>query len=209
MRSERLILTVDSLYTSPWAMSVYVALQSKDLDFTLQTVDLAAGANHLPAFTQLSPTHRIPLLQHGGFALTESTAIFEYLDETFPDKPLLPTARYDRARARQLMGWIRSDLLPLRAERSTETVFFKASDQPLSVAAQSAAQRLIDVSEGLLKLGAAHVFERWTIADVDLSMMLMRLIASGDDIPLRLRHYAEQQWAHSGIQSWMSHISVR
>ena len=45
-----LTLYVDSLFASPWAMSVYVALKEKNLEFSLKTVDLEAGHSKLPAF---------------------------------------------------------------------------------------------------------------------------------------------------------------
>jgi glutathione S-transferase len=71
-------------------MSVYVALQEKQLPFTLSTLDLDSGANHAPAYALSSLTARVPALQHGDFVLSESSAITEYLDELFPDPALYP-----------------------------------------------------------------------------------------------------------------------
>ncbi|WP_414690932.1 glutathione S-transferase N-terminal domain-containing protein, partial [Novosphingobium sp.] len=49
-------------------------------------------------------TQRVPTLVHGGFALSESTAITGYLDETFPETPIYSRDRNHRARARQLQA---------------------------------------------------------------------------------------------------------
>ena len=125
------ILHADSLYTSPWAMSVFVALTEKGLPFTVATVDLAAGEQYRSAYTGRAITGRVPALDMDGFTLTESAAITEYLDECFPapEYPTLyPHDRRQRAQARQIQGWVRTDLAAVRLERDTETLFLgKAS----------------------------------------------------------------------------------
>lgn len=200
-----LALYVDSLYSSPWAMSVFVALTEKGLPFTLHTVDLEGGANLLPAYRELALTMRVPALVHGDFVLTESTAICEYLDEQFPapDHPLLyPADRRSRARARQVQSWLRSDLAALRAERDTETVFFGKPSQPLTEAGCAAAARLLQAAERLLD--GHHLFGAWSIADLDLAIMLNRLILNGDEVPQRLRDYTAGQWSRPSVQRWLA-----
>ena len=135
-------LYVDSLFTSPYALSAFVALTEKRLPFAMQTVDLEAGQQKLGAYRDRALTARVPaLVEDGGatpFVLTESTAITEYLEDTFPAPEyvaLYPKDRRQRAQARQVQAWLRSDLLQLRVERDTETVFFGKACQPLSEAA--------------------------------------------------------------------------
>ncbi|MFA9215789.1 MAG: glutathione transferase [Sphingomonadaceae bacterium] len=201
-----LTLYVDSLFTSPWAMSVFVALKEKQLLFSLQTVDLGTGQNQLPAYRAVSLTARVPALVHGDFLLTESSAITEYLEEVFPAgqfAALYPQDVHERARARQLQGWIRSDLLPLRQQRDTETVFFGKACAPLDAAAQQAAQRLISVAEQLVR--GPYLFEHWCVADLDLAIMLQRLILNGDPVPAALRDYAAAQWQRPSVQQWLAH----
>jgi glutathione S-transferase len=115
-------LYVDSLFTSPYALSVFVALTEKRLPFTVKTVDLAHGEQHQAAYAGRALTARVPALVEGDFVLTESTAITEYLDETFPAPEYLalyPKDKRQRAKARQVQAWVRSDLLAVRAERDT------------------------------------------------------------------------------------------
>lgn len=201
--SAALTLFVDAGYASPWAMSVYVGLLEKGLDFELVPVDIAPGAARDPRFLACAPTGRVPTLRHDGFALAESSAITEYLDEVFDGPPLYPRDPRERAVARQLQAWIRSDLGALRGERPTEVIFVRPVDAPLSPAARLAADRLLAVADGLLAHGRGQLFERWCIADLDLALMLQRLLANGDAVPPRLADHARGQWARPAARRWV------
>jgi glutathione S-transferase len=199
-----LTLYVDSQFTSPYAMSAFVTLKEKGLPFELVTVDLEAGENHAQAYSALALTSRVPALVHGDFVLTESSAISEYLDEVFPAPEyhaILPRNSQRRAQARQIQAWLRSDLMPIRQERSTITVFYQPATVPLSPAARSAADQLIRAASKLVN--GPNLFTRWCIADTDLAVMLQRLIKSGDDVPPALRDYAAAQWQRDSVQAWL------
>lgn len=200
---QAMLLYVDSQFASPYAMSAFVALKEKGLSFDVEALDLAAGANQTPSFAGVSMTRRVPTLVDGDFALSESSAIAEYLDEVFPGPLLFPRHPRSRARARQVQAWLRSDLAPLRQERSTEVVFYGPVSRPLSQAGFDASQKLIAVATKLLSHGGDHLFDQWSIADVDLALMLNRLILNGDDMPPRLVRYAKAQWARPSVQLWV------
>lgn len=119
-------------------MSVFVAFEEKSLPYELVTVDLGNRAHFAPDYAATSLTQRVPTLVHDDFALSESSAITEYLDETFPGTRLYPADPRQRARARQVQAWLRSDLMPIRTERSTEVLFYGPSSEPLSSLAQAA-----------------------------------------------------------------------
>lgn len=198
------LLHADAQFASPWAMSVFVALHEKGAPFELVTVDLDAGANRAPAFAARSITQRVPTLEHDGFALSESSAITEYLDETLPGAPLYPATPRERARARQLQAWLRSDLLPLRKERSTEVVFHGRRMPALSEEARRHADKLFAAADALLAPGATDLFGAWSIADVDLALVLQRLVLNGDEVPERLAAYATRQWQRPSVQRWVA-----
>jgi len=200
--TEPLALYVDAQYASPYAMSAFVALTVKQQPFELRTVDLSAAANRAPEFAGLSLTCRVPTLVHGEFALSESSAIDEYVDDVFSGTPLYPRDAKQKARARQVQAWLRSDLMPIRMERSTEVVFYGAKAPALSANAQVTAARLFAAAESLLPAGSAHLFDDWCIADVDLALMLNRLVLNGDPVPARLADYARRQWTHSAVRQW-------
>jgi len=194
-------LYVDANFASPYALVAFVSVIEKGLDFEIETLDLAAHANHDPNFAKTSITRRVPTLIDDGFALSESSAICEYLDETFAGTRLYPTDPRSRARARQIQAWVRSDLMPIRDERPTYVVFCGAKRPALSERAREAADTLF--SAALALLDGDNLFGAWSIADVDLAMMLQRLIVLGDPMPQRLIDYAAHQWRRPSVQQWI------
>ena len=204
MESTKLKLYLGADYVSAFAMSAFVALKEKQLSFELVTLDLKARENYLENYRDLSLTCKIPVLVHEGFALSESSAIAEYLEELVPDsKRIYPQDIKQRARARQLQAWLRSDLLVVRRERPFDLVYFGKKDAPLSDEARAAVDRLFFVANRLLEEGAEHLFGDWSIADTDLAIMLNRLVANGDPVPARLAAYVQRQWDRDSVRAWM------
>ncbi|RSZ56959.1 glutathione transferase [Massilia atriviolacea] len=202
---QELTLYVDSRFTSPWALSAFQALTEKKLPFTLRTLDLDQGEQRQAPFRDLGLTARVPLLVQGELALAESSAIVEYLEEAFPPPAyaaVLPSGVQERARARQVMAWLRSDLMALRAERSTEVVFYAPLSTPLTAAGQAAAERLIGIAERLVT--GEHLFGQWCIADTELALMLNRLILNGDPVPERLKTWCAAQWQRDSVRQWIA-----
>jgi len=199
-------LFVDARYVSPYAMSVYVALREKGLDFETVLVDLDQGQNQAQDYARLSLTRRVPTLVHDDLALTESSAITEYLEDLFPETAIYPRDPVLRARARQVQAWVRSDLMPIREERSTVVVFYGVKNGPLSEAGQAAAGKLIAAVEAWLPEGAEYLCGEWSIADVDLAVMLNRLILNGDAVPQRLQDYAARQWQRASVREWVEQV---
>jgi glutathione S-transferase len=200
-----MLLYVDVNFASPYALVAFVGLLEKGLRFDVETLDLAARANQDPEFCKTSITRRIPTLVQDGFALSESSAICEYLDETFPGTRLYPRDPRDRARARQIQAWLRSDLMPIRDERPTFVVFNGLRRPELSSRAREHADKLFAAALTLLEGRTDHLFGDWSIADVDLAMMLQRLIVLGDPMPQRLIDYAALQWRRPTVQQWVHH----
>ena len=202
------LLYVDSKYSSPYAMSAFVALHEKGVPFELLSIDLTAHENHAPGYTATSLTCRVPTLVHDDFSLSESSAIAEYLEDLYPAPgypPVYPTDLRARARARLIQAWLRSDLMPIRTERPAQVIFFKRTDQPLSEDARVAADKLFRVASALLPEGARYLFGEWSIADVDLAAMINRLAMNGDEVPPQLAAYAAAQWQRPSVQRWVKH----
>lgn len=202
---ETLQLYTDHRLTSPYVMSVFVALQEKGLPFELHTLDLTQQAQHAPEYAAISTTRRVPTLIHDDFVLSESSAITEYLEDVFPATPIYPHDPRQRATARLVQAWLRSDFLPIRMERDTEVVFYGAQRAPLSLDARRALDKLVAGVARLLPNGAQNLFGEYCIADTDLAMMLMRLVAHGDAVPESLRQYAISQWQRASVQAWLAH----
>ncbi|KTB58007.1 MULTISPECIES: glutathione transferase [Pseudomonas] len=204
MPAPSLRLYVDAQFTSPYALSVFVTLLEKGLAFETVTLDLDTAQNRAAEFAQLSLTQRVPTLVQGDFALSESSAISEYLDEAYPETTVYPTEPKQRARARQVQAWLRSDLQAIRQERSTLVVFYGQKRPPLSPAGEAAARKLISAAQALLAGDSEYLFGAWSIADVDLAVMLNRLILNGDKVPSELVAYAQRQWQRPSVQAWVN-----
>jgi maleylacetoacetate isomerase len=106
------------LYTywrSSAAYRVRIALQLKGLAYESRPVHLVQdGGEHLkPAYRELSPQAQLPTLVDGDRTLRQSMAILEYLDETRPDPALMPADAQGRAKVRELMQAVGTDIHPL------------------------------------------------------------------------------------------------
>ncbi|MCG8434445.1 MAG: maleylacetoacetate isomerase, partial [Gammaproteobacteria bacterium] len=106
------------LYTyfrSSSAYRVRIALNLKGLEAEHHFVHLLkdGGEQHKPAYQNINPQGRVPVLIDQGLRLTQSLAIIEYLEEIHPRPPLLPDAPEDRARVRALAQAIACEIQPL------------------------------------------------------------------------------------------------
>lgn len=85
---------------SSYAQKVKIALREKGLDFTAALPeDFGTGRRDGP-FAEANPRAEVPILVHDGATLFESTVILEYIEESWPEPPLLPRDPAARARAR-------------------------------------------------------------------------------------------------------------
>ncbi|MEP7129820.1 MAG: glutathione S-transferase family protein [Sphingomicrobium sp.] len=92
-------LTIIGSFVSPYVRKVLACLNLKGLDYEVDPITPFFGNDE---FERLSPLRRIPVLIDGDFSVSDSSAICFYLDEAYPERPLLPADPKDRARARWL-----------------------------------------------------------------------------------------------------------
>ncbi|HMN76010.1 MAG TPA: maleylacetoacetate isomerase [Burkholderiaceae bacterium] len=100
-------------FRSSASFRVRIALALKGLAYDYKPVHLVHAEQLAPAYAKLSPTRLVPTLVDGGHALGQSLAIIEYLDETHPQPPLLPTDAIGRARVRALAQGVACEIHPL------------------------------------------------------------------------------------------------
>jgi glutathione S-transferase len=74
-------------------------------DLELVFVDLAKGEHKTPEFLRLNPGGKVPVLEDGDFALTESHAIMQYLADKTPGQTLYPTDLRARADVNRWLFW--------------------------------------------------------------------------------------------------------
>jgi glutathione S-transferase len=90
---------------SPYAWRVWLALEHKALPYDLHMLSFAAGDLKSEAYRNVNPRGKIPAITDGDFALAESAAIVEYLDDAYPHSgsPLFPASPRTRAVVRRMI----------------------------------------------------------------------------------------------------------
>jgi glutathione S-transferase len=102
---------------------VRITLVEKGLTWEARRVDLFKTEQYDPAYLKLNPKGVVPTLVHDGTPVIESTLICEYIDETFPDPPLIPKEPAERARMRLWSKFVDEGLFDGVTELSFSAMF--------------------------------------------------------------------------------------
>jgi maleylacetoacetate isomerase len=102
-----------SYWRSSASYRVRIALALKGLKAEIVPVNLLTGEQKDDAYRAINPQMRVPALQDGEHLVTQSIAIIEYLDERYPQIPLLPQVPEERAYVRELSLAVATDISPL------------------------------------------------------------------------------------------------
>lgn len=91
-------------FVSPGSRKIRLMLKEKNLEFDLQ---IEKTWERRPEFLALNPAGEVPVLlfEPGGQPISDATAIAEFIEESFPDRPLLGQTALERAEIRRLIGW--------------------------------------------------------------------------------------------------------
>lgn len=100
-------------FRSSAAYRVRIALELKGVAHESVPVDLRSGEQHAETYAAINPQRLVPALEDGNVSLRQSLAICEYLDETVPVPPLLPSEPAARARVRAIAQAVACDIHPL------------------------------------------------------------------------------------------------
>jgi maleylacetoacetate isomerase len=104
------------LYTyfrSSAAYRVRIALNLKGVTYDSVSINLLKGEQREESYKAVNPHKRVPSLDIGATTLIQSPAILEYLDEVYPEPPLLPVGAVTRAKVRAVASLIACDIHPL------------------------------------------------------------------------------------------------
>ena len=106
-------MILHSYWRSGTSYRTRIALNLKGLAYEQAGIDLRTGAQKSDAFLALNPQGLVPALEADGAVLTQSPAILEWLEETHPEPPLLPTSAVARAQVRAMAALVACDIHPL------------------------------------------------------------------------------------------------
>ncbi len=132
-QSEQPRLTLYQFAASGNSRIVRIVLEEKGLSFKRVNIDVTKGENRTPEFLRLNPRGKVPVLVHGTaqgeVVLSESSVINEYLEEVFPNPPLMPAAPARRAHVRSLVYMFDTELSPTTGLLIIEKLLKKPEEQ--------------------------------------------------------------------------------
>jgi maleylacetoacetate isomerase/maleylpyruvate isomerase len=105
--------TLYGYWRSTAAYRVRIALAWKGLAYEPVAIDLRGGEQSSLAYRSVNPQGFVPFLVDGDVNLGQSLAIMEYLEEVYPDRPLLPANAVDRAKVRAMAQVVACDIHPI------------------------------------------------------------------------------------------------
>ena len=171
------MLILHSYWLSLAAYRVRIALRLKGVPFEERTHDLGQGQQHAAAFLAVNPAGAVPALEGGTpEPLTQSLAIIEWLDDTYPAAPLLPADAAGRAKVRALFLLTAADTHPLIVPRVRKQLAerFGADEKAVADWAAHWFRQGLANYEALLPQGATRCHaEALTIADLALASHLI------------------------------------
>jgi glutathione S-transferase len=131
--TDRPRLTLYQFAASGNSRIVRLVLEEKHLPFDRVNIDVTKGENRTPEFLKLNPRGKVPVLVHstpdGDVLLSESSVINEYLEEVFPNPPLMPPTPAQRAHVRALVYLFDTELSPTTGLLIIEKLLKKPEEQ--------------------------------------------------------------------------------
>ena len=190
--------------SSPNCQRVKVVLAEKNLAYDTVPIDLRKQEQKNPEYLKLNPYGKVPVLTDDSTVLYESLIINEYLDEKYPNPPLMPKDPASRAKARILvdygMAHFDSAYQKLRVELMKET---KEQSQPIIDGAKSDLKKLLQRFED--EIGQKpYLMGDFSLVDADLIPRFTRLEGFGvlpDPALPRLGKYMERMKARPSVKA--------
>ena len=122
-------------FRSSAAFRVRIALNLKKRDYETASIHLRRNDQSRPEYRNVNPQGLVPTLEDVGQTLIQSLAIIEYLDEVYPDPPLLPKDPAGRARVRALADIVACDIHPINNLRVLRYLMHELGHDEAAVAA--------------------------------------------------------------------------
>ena len=190
--------------SSPNCQRVKIVLAEKNLPYDIAPIDLRAHEQKTPGYLKLNPYGKVPVLTDDATVLYESLIINEYLDEKYPDPPLMPKDPAKRAKARILidygMAHFDAPYQRLRMELMKDS---KEQNQQVIAGAKAELKKLLQRLED--EIGDQdYLLGDFSLVDADLLPRFTRLEGFGvlpDGSFPRLGKYLERVKARPSVKA--------
>jgi len=189
---------------SPFAWKVWLTLEHKGVPYEFKLLSFDAGDTKKPEFLKVNPRGQVPAIVHDGFALYESGAICEYLEERFPHQPLLPMEPQARATVRRLA--LEVEHMSKADTPLFDETLFRAKDAPEDRAKIAAAQETVlkELAVWDARLTGDYLAGALSLAD----FTLYPFVRSLRRIDLRQPQNGLGDRMPKRLQAWMSRIEA-
>jgi RNA polymerase-associated protein len=181
------VLTLYDAPRCPYCARVRIVLAEKGVPYETVIVDL----DDRPAWIyDLNITGRVPILDDEGILLPESRVVIEYLDERFPEPPLLPADPAGRGRVRLLFE---------RFDEALGDAYYELRRDPSSHSARDVLEAALDRLDDLVALKPYLSGEQYGLADCAYVPWLFRAEAALD-VDVRARR---------ALAAWLDRLAER
>jgi glutathione S-transferase len=173
-------------------------LMELELEYECHPIQSRTGETHTEVFKRLNPRHKIPVLRHGEFVLTESAAIIQYLSETFSHSPeiYVPSDGTSRAKLNEWCYFIISELDAgsLYVTRRHDGLKHIYGEAPTAV--ESAKSYFLHNLEAMsARIGSDNTYlfgDQLSVADILLMTCLDWALSCGISLPETVAHYRQR-----------------
>lgn len=188
---------------STWSLRPWLVLRHFDIPFEDEVLQIG-GEGYREVLAQRSPTGKVPLLIDGDLVVPETIAIIEYLADRFPDKPIWPADRAQRAQARAAAAEMHAGFTRLRSHAPMN---LRAS-HPGKVNLDSVAPDMhrLEALWGslLLRSGGPFLFGAFTAADAMYAPVATRLRTYALPVSDTASAYIEAIYGLPAFQDWLA-----
>jgi glutathione S-transferase len=185
----------------PFGQKVRIVLAEKGLSYELVEVDITKGENRRPEFLRLNPYGRVPVLIDEDTTVYDSTIINEYLEDEYPEPPVLPAVGSSalRARARLFEDFADTSFTPQVGQLMLEMAKPDAERDPERVQRlHQSLGRVLDYLNHELQ-GQQFLASEFSIADIGFAPRLFVLQALG----------IEAGQNRGNVEAWMNRLLER
>ena len=202
-----LLLHVGSKHISSWSLRPYMALAHTGEAFEVRTIKLDHDKTRA-AIAKVTPTGRVPVLEHDGLTISDSLAICEYVAELFPAARLWPTDRSKRARARSICAEMHSGFLALRRDMPMDLCIDHSGEGHTTDALADVSRVSQIWHDAIDDSGGPFLFGTFTIADAMFTPVTTRFTTY--DVPMDdvCRRYVAAVQTTAGFQRWLSEANT-
>ncbi|GIW47524.1 MAG: stringent starvation protein A [Deltaproteobacteria bacterium] len=173
----------------PFCRKVRITLFEKGIHYERIVIDLKKKEQKKEEFLRLNPYGKVPVLVDNGAVIYESSIINEYLDEKYPNPPLMPSTPEQRARARILIDFCESHFHVPWFNIYAELNFKSEGERNLELIEKSKKELEVHLQRLNTELeGRPYLLGDFTLADISFIPRIALFDTLGIKVPSELKN---------------------